>query len=224
MICMMLMIFMLTNAVFSQNGNPPLPPDGKDFDIKVFLQGLYTGSGQMRQVHEEKAGGTIEPRWTAPIAEKLTVEIHTPGNYGQPSHVWARTEVILRQNGWIRVNLPETGSYYITIRTRNHLETVSAAPIDFSNPLREYNFTTGAAQAYGSNQIDLGGGVFGIYAGDVNQDGDIDINDSGPMILAVRSGQQGYVLNDITGDGYVDINDSGIIINNVRSGISAQTP
>lgn len=219
------MALLLTQAAFPQGGDPPPPPDGKDFYIRVFLQGLYIGDEVMRQVHEERpAPEGIVPRWMAPIAEKLTVEIHTPGNYGQSGHVWARNQVNLNQDGWITVNLPETGSYYLTIRTRNHLETVSANAINFTNPTRVYDFTTAASQAYGDNQVDLGGGVFGIYAGDVDQDGILTGADLVSTTDQIRLTAVGYLVEDVDGDGIMTGADLALITDNVRLTITAQTP
>jgi hypothetical protein len=218
-----ILLGLMVSNIALADGPPPPPGGGNSFTIRVFLQGFYIGGGEMRQAHELKGDNSIAPRWDSPIAERITVELHTPGQYGQVGSTYAINNVILLEDGYIIVDLPTTGQYYLTIRTRNHLETVSAVPVDLSTT-SSYNFTTSASQAFNNNQAHLGGGVYGIYAGDVNQDGIININDSGPTINSVRSVDVGYVLYDITGDGYVNINDLGPIINNVRAVITAQTP
>lgn len=60
---------------------------------------------------------------------------------------------------------------------RNHIETWSAAPISFTGDTVICNFTASFSSAYGDNQIEVAPGIFAIYAGDVNQDGLVDVSD-----------------------------------------------
>ncbi len=213
----------LKATIAYSQGTPPLPPMGNNnFTIRVFLEGFYTGDSEMRQAHEFIDPAVI-PRWISPISEKITVEIHEQGYYGVPGHIFAVPNVNLTQDGYAMVGLPSTGTYYLTIRTRNHLETVSSQAINLATT-SSWDFTTAASQAYGNNMVDLGAGVFGIYAGDVNQDGFIDINDAGPIDVDIILYTKGYVTNEINGDGYVDINDIGVVSTNITNGVSKATP
>ncbi len=94
------------------------------------------------------------------------------------------------------------GNYYIVIRHRNHLETWSASPQFFSTgtPVN-YDFTTAATQAYGSN-MKLVGSVWVLIAGDINQDGFVDPSDYDAFIT--QFGTDGYVGADLNGDNYAD--------------------
>ena len=224
-IIMLILGLLLANTAHADTGPPPPPPGHglTPFQIKVFLQGFYQGNGLMQRAMDHD-GTDVFYRFADPIAERITIELHTPGQYGEKGFTFAITDVNLLNNGWAVADLPSEGTYFITIKTRNHLETVSSEPIDFALSPREYNFTDAAGKAFGSNQMQLEPGVFGIYAGDIDQDGSIDINDSGPSIISVRSGDLGYIVTDITGSGSVDINDSGPVIINVRAGIQKQTP
>ncbi len=214
----------LVKTAYADTGPPPPPEHGlTPFQIRVFLQGFYQGD-QLMQRAMDYDGTNLFYRFADPIAERITVELHTPGQYGEENFTYAIPNVSLLNDGWASVDLPSEGTYYITIKTRNHLETVSSIPIDFSLTPREYDFTDAAGKAFDSNQLQLEPGVFGIYAGDINQDGSIDIDDSGPSIISVRSGDMGYIVTDITGSGSVDIDDSGPIIINVRAGVQKQTP
>jgi hypothetical protein len=159
-------------------------------------------------------------RFPATIADRITIELHEPGNYGTPV---ATTTANLLQDGTAVAYLPETGSYYLTIKHRNHLETVSAATIDFATATN-YNFTTAASQAYGDNMLELEAGVFGIYGGDVNQD---DILSGADLVAAtadVRGVVTGYVVTDVNGDGVLSGADLVKITGNVRTVVVAQTP
>ncbi|MBE0663453.1 MAG: hypothetical protein IH597_13415 [Bacteroidales bacterium] len=219
---LLLVCMLLSGNILAQY--PPPPPGGvNSFTIKLFLQGFYIGNETMRQVHEVKDGGLIAPRWDSPIAERFTLELHTPGQYGQIGSTYEVAGINLLENGTAVVNLPNEGVYYLTIRTRNHLETVSAVAVDLSNT-NSYDFTTTASQAYGSNQVQLESGVFGIYAGDVNQDGVVDGSDAALIYNQLRIAAIGYISTDIDGNGVVDGSDNSIAYNNLRVAVSKIVP
>ena len=61
------------------------------------------------------------------------------------------------------------GDYSVVVRHRNHLGVKSATTVSMSpGTTASYDFTTGAAQAVGSQQYELEAGVFGTYAGNAN--------------------------------------------------------
>jgi hypothetical protein len=109
-------------------------------------------------------------------------------------------------------NRVTTGSYYIVVNHRNHLETWSATPQAFvgGTPL-SYDFTTAATKAYGSN-MKQAGSVWVLYGGDANRDGSIDASDISVFIL--QFGNLGYYGADFNGDGSVDATDIIIILQN----------
>lgn len=78
--------------------------------------------------------------------------------------------------------------------------------------------------ALGDNQIEVEPGVFAIYTGDVNQDGNIDISDSPIVEAGISNGDFGYLVADLNGDGNVDISDMPILETNIALGIFAVTP
>jgi hypothetical protein len=81
-----------------------------------------------------------------------------------------------------------------------------------------------AEKAYGDNMKEVDSGELVIFAGDVNQDGYIDINDAGPVSTGILQGLQGYLVIDVNGDGYIDINDAGMLNANILEGIEKITP
>jgi hypothetical protein len=123
----------------------------------------------------------------------------------------------------VPVSLNYSGSYYLTVKNRNSIETVSAAPIAFSSPSINYDFSTAAAQAYGSNMKNVGG-VFVIYSGDVNQDGLIDLTDMTIIDNLSAAASSGYLPEDVNGDGLIDISDMIIVDNNSSQAIGIITP
>lgn len=197
---------------------------GIEAEVKVFLEGLYnTGTGEMNKAKDHDGNAPFD-MFPDDIADQITIELHEAGNYGSP--VETITEVNLLQDGTAGFAIPTglAGSYYITIKHRNHLETVSANPVDFTTLQIAYDFTTAAAQAYGSNQKSLSGGVYGIYGGDVNGDGVLTGADLVAANANVRAGSAGYMATDTNGDGVMTGADLVLINGNVRAGIASQTP
>ena len=76
-------------------------------------------------------------------------------------------------------NVVNKTGYYIQISHRNSIETWSKNVQSFSGGNLNYNFSSATTQAFGNNmkQIDTLPLRFGIYSGDQNQDGIVDLND-----------------------------------------------
>lgn len=89
-----------------------------------------------------------------------------------------------------------------------------------------YNFTDSTTKAYGSNQIliDTAPIKYGIYNGDVNQDGTIDASDLSEVDNAASESLSGYVISDVTGDNFVDAGDLSKVENNAAISVSAVLP
>jgi hypothetical protein len=95
-------------------------------------------------------------------------------------------------------------SYYIVIKHRNSLETWSSNPVIFGSS-SSYNFSTSSSQAFGDNMVDMGSGVYGIFTGDINQDGEVNSVDYTDLDPDQLSGVAfGYRLTDLNGDGEVN--------------------
>jgi uncharacterized protein (TIGR02145 family) len=113
--------------------------------------------------------------------------------------------------------------YYIVLKSRNTIETWSATPIPFISGSLNYNFTSAATQAYGSNQKSWGS-LYCIYSGDVNQDGLVDLSD----LIAIDNDNMNYVsgnvVTDVNGDGLVDLSDLVLVDNNNMNYISEVAP
>jgi hypothetical protein len=119
------------------------------------------------------------------------------------------------------------GNYYVVVRHRNHLAVMSAIAVTINSNPPLYNFSTGLGQYYGGDANDFGNGVFGMYAGDVNGNGQIKYNGGGndrSFILTALGGNQlgviyGYYKEDINLDGQVkyngSLNDRSIILVNL---------
>jgi hypothetical protein len=98
------------------------------------------------------------------------------------------------------------GPYYVVVRHRNHLSVMSATvtPLGASSST-QFDFTTGTGQYFGGSAKDLGGGKFGMFAG--NNDGDnvvtvLDYNAVGAGIFTF-----GYMLADHDMEGLITVLD-----------------
>ncbi|MBK9334387.1 MAG: hypothetical protein IPM96_18760 [Ignavibacteria bacterium] len=123
-------------------------------------------------------------------------------------------------------NATNERNYYIQIKHRNSLETWSKLPQQFIPTLLNYDFTTSHTKAYGNNMIlvDESPVKFGIYSGDVNQDGIIDIVDGSLIDNDAFNFASGYVSTDLNGDEIIDVADAVYTDNNSFNFIGKVTP
>ena len=195
-----------TNATYTQEGNTitfefnfsgqryramtNYEPASVFVEVKLFLQGAYTGAGVMSTGLNAELS-TTQPYNTA------------PWNYGGPEHVtsippdavdWVLMELrtgtaantavatqaaLLMKDGTVSATFPDVapGDYYIVIRHRNHLDIMTATPVSLTaasasakTMMLDYDFTTAPSRAYGGVLKDLGDGTYGLYGGDANAD------------------------------------------------------
>ena len=123
-------------------------------------------------------------------------------------------------------NVTDSVNYFITVKHRNSIETWSSESHKFINATMNYNFSRAITQAYGNNmiQIDTSPVLFGIYGGDVNQDGLVNSSD---ILQTYNDGNEfvsGYVVTDINGDNLTDLNDVLSTYNNSAKFVSMIRP
>jgi len=110
------------------------------------------------------------------------------------------------------------------VKHRNSVETVSANPVSFSGLNANYNFIENSGQAYNNNLKMLSPGIYGIYAGNVNADGQVDNLDINLIQSSASTFSLGYLLTDVNGDGVVDALDLIMTDNNAANFIMVRTP
>ncbi|HMS65789.1 MAG TPA: CHRD domain-containing protein [Ignavibacteria bacterium] len=134
-------------------------------------------------------------------------------------------------NGAFAFNQLYGGSYYLMVRHRNSVETWSESPqaLVMGSTSFNYEFIYDITKAFGDNMIQvytaLDNGIpnyYGIYSGDLDQDGIIDASDLGAVENDALNNVSGYVNTDVTGDDFVDAGDLSIVENNI--GVSPITP
>lgn len=216
----------IANITISVNGLSPqvvtvtqeAPPSLKTLQLTAFLEGLYTGPGAMHPAMDDNG-----VHWGANIADKVTLELHDAGNYN--SVVYAASNADLLTNGTVTVQIPAifSGSYYLSLKQRNGIETVTAQPVSFATSSVSYSFDN-ANKAYGGNLMQTADGGWVIYSGDVNQDGIVDSGDMIDVDNDATAFMTGYTATDVNGDGLVDSGDMIILDNNAAAFVSKVTP
>jgi hypothetical protein len=207
-------------------------PATKTLNLKAYLQGFWNGTG-MNQAQDADIDYNVWNAFTGTTVDTLSVllaDAASPFDYVYQAH-----GVNIGTDGAMTITIPAAfaGSYYIAIQHRSSVETWSFDPVSFGGGVISYDFTTAAAQAFGSNQLDLNGdgSVWGLFGGEVYAaggtlpaDGYIDINDLNAIYNENVNAAFGYMLEDINGDGFVDINDLNMVYNNNVNAIGLNTP
>jgi hypothetical protein len=162
-------------------------------------------------------------QWPVGIADHITVELHDAANYS--SIVWSAEDVPLSTSGAAVIIVPAgySGTYYITIRHRNSLETTTSSAISFAGTTISRSFAT-RTSVYGENLGASGDGYFVIYGADVNQDGIVDTGDMNEVDNGSTAILIGYNLPDANGDGIVDTSDMNIVDNNSTAIVMIRLP
>ena len=118
----------------------------------------------------------------------------------------------------------ENYQYYIALKHRNSIETWSKTNGEFFTGFNlNYNFSSSASNAYGSNMRFVNGSYY-IYSGDINQDGLIDLADYSKVFNDAENFLTGYNISDLNGDGLVDLADILFADNNAFNFIKYNTP
>ncbi|MBK9332674.1 MAG: FG-GAP repeat protein [Ignavibacteria bacterium] len=117
-------------------------------------------------------------------------------------------------------------NYYLHLKHRNSIETWSKTTQIFTSDILNFNFTTALSQAFGDNQklVDISPVSYGIFSGDVNQDGTIDLTDGSEIDNDAFNFNSGYLPTDVNGDDIVDVADAVYADNNGFNFVSKITP
>lgn len=113
---------------------------------------------------------------------------------------------------------------FVVIWHRNHLGIMSANPVTESGGVYSYDFTTGSGQAYGAapGQKEIAPGIWGMFGGDGDADGQVNSNDK-TNVWVIQVGTRGYKSGDMNMDGTVNNPDKNDVwIGNVGS--NSQVP
>ncbi|WP_162127322.1 Ig-like domain-containing protein [Flavobacterium phycosphaerae] len=186
--------------------------------VTANIEGYYDASTHaMRPVLANQGVGSSSTN-----VDEITVELHDASTYD----LVATATAMLQTNGTAVATYSSSpsGSFYVVVKHRNSMETWSANPVTVGATPATYNFTDAASKAYGNNMKMLESGVYGIFSGDVNQDGFIEIQDYAPLDTDSANGAEGYNVTDLNGDGFVEIQDYPFLDDNSASGVELLRP
>lgn len=208
-------------------------------NAKIFLEGIYN-SGEMDTTL--KANGYIP--LTSPYTEDPSTVSSIPLNTvdwvllqlvdkNDDTNVLYSKSLFLRNDGFI---MDENGiiqplinktadDYYIVVKHRNHLSAMSKNVVELNSSSTLYDFTADSAMYYGSNGTkELGDGKWGMWTGDINQDGQVTTSDYTQWYNSARAGDSGYNTCDINLDGQVTTSDYTLWYNCARAGAASTKP
>jgi hypothetical protein len=214
---------------------------GTFFNIKAFLEGPFNGTNMNAYLNAFNLLPLGQPYnappWNYTGTENVTVipnadvvdwvllEIReTTGdvNTATSSTIVAQQAAFILADGSIvgldgsseiLVPMSFTDNIYVVVWHRNHIKVMSANPLTMVGDAYTYDFTDGAAKAFGSFQKEIGAGVYGMYSGDIDNDGEIFSNDVSLLLNDYPS--VGFYLNsDLDLDGEVFSTDVSILLNN----------
>jgi hypothetical protein len=190
----------------------------KNLNLTVFLEGLYNGGGTLR-----KAQNGIGNQFPGTTADQVTLELHSSSSYS--NIIYSMSNFNLSTSGGSAAVIPgiHSGSYYLTIKHRNSVETTTASPVSFSGSSVSYNFDA-PAKAYGGNLLVMLDGRWVIYGGDVNQDAIVDGSDMAFVENDAAAASSGYLFDDCNGDGVIDGSDMATVENNAALAVGSVTP
>ncbi|PSJ71460.1 hypothetical protein C7N43_39200 [Sphingobacteriales bacterium UPWRP_1] len=171
---------------------------------QALLQGAYAGSGTMNNTLRTANLLPLEqpfnrPPWNYAGTESVNDQTDIPvaatdwvllqvRNAANPTQIVAQRAAWLLQNGAIAdldnspdgvefTTLAENTAYYLCLKTRNHLDVMSAAPVTLPNTAT-FNFCLPANVLLGQSQLaNVGGGYYALWAADANADGLITVWD-----------------------------------------------
>lgn len=132
-------------------------------------------------------------------------------------------------SGNFAFNNVASGNYYIVMKHRNSIETWSKTggeSLTQGNAF-SYDFTNSQAMAFGNNMLQVDNfpvNKYGLYSGDTDNDGNIDIADLGNIDNDISNFLTGYVQTDLNGDGTVDLADITFADNNTFNFVGIVRP
>ncbi|MBK8685520.1 MAG: hypothetical protein IPN26_11250 [Bacteroidetes bacterium] len=180
------------------DGCGPRDPYHKQLQAALWLEGYYTSTTHHMAPVMQNQGLNADPG----ISDLIQISLKDSDN----TQTLFETDAYISTQGVLSSDIPYSiqDAVYLQIKHRNSTEIYSAAT-RIEIPM-EYPciFTQAANQVYGSNQVELEPGVFGIFSGDINQDGVVDGLDYNDWETDSNNFAGGYFSTDLNGDGIVD--------------------
>lgn len=201
------------------------------FDLNVFLEGPFNGTTMNYDLDVAGQLPVNQPYNTAPwnyagsenisiapnanITDWILVELRsTDGDASTATsdkRIHRQAALLLADGSIVKTDgsslIEFTGAIlnnlYVLIWHRDHLAVMSATPLAPADGNYVYDFTDALAKAYLDGQKSIGGGKFGMIAGDSDASGTIDNNDK-DVNWDSETGKSGYYKSDLNLDSQVN--------------------
>jgi len=205
-------------------------------NIKVILQGAFNGTNMNTILNTSNYLPKVQPYNSAPwnysgtetvasipnanVVDWVLVELRTgtaSGTVvGKKAGFVLKNGSIVGLDGVSPLTFPtlDMANYYIVVRHRNHLAIMSSSAQPLNSVSTLYDFSTATSKAYGTNPMaSLTGGVFGMWGGDINANGNVRFNGSNndrtSLFSAIgNSVVFGYLNTDVNMNGNARFNGS----------------
>lgn len=195
---------LLEGPFLSNAMNPELSavlPDSQPFDKIPSAQGYYEGDESVEEIPNPD------------IVDWMLVELRdtTLAEFASSETTIAQQAAFLLSDGSIvgldgssKVQFNNRFKYnlFVALYSRNHLAILSADPLIKSEGIYNYDFSTGAGQAFDGGQKEITTGVWGMLTGDIYPDGIVDSDDH--LFWESEAGQSGYLQSDLNLQGQAD--------------------
>lgn len=99
------------------------------------------------------------------------------------------------------------GDYFVVIHHRNHLNIMSSVKLTLSESLSTYDFSSSPVSCFGGDLANLGNGIYGMYSGDGDRNGVVNVLDYGTVGNFLF--KTGYYYGDLDLNGIVNVLDYG---------------
>ena len=214
---------------------------GSMFAINAFLEGPYNGATLNTYLNEQDVLPLTQPYSAEPwfyagtesvdaipnefVVDWVLLEIREStgdASTATADSIVARKAGFLLADGSIvdidgesEILIPTafTDNVYVVVYHRNHIRIMSADALAVVNGVYVYDFTDAATKAYDSQQKEIGSGVFGMYASDIDSDGEVFAGDLALFLNAYPT-FGGYNNSDLDLDGEVFAGDLTFLLLN----------
>lgn len=180
---------------------------GKQLDLVFFLSGAYNGSAMDNDLYTAALIPTTDPYSLGTTVTSVPsnaidwvkVELRSNADHADVDYSFAffvdASGNLLNTDGTTggKITGAVLQNYYIAVTHRNHLGVVSSAVVDLSATSPTYDFTTALSSAWDDASVTTNdamkniSGVFCLWEGDANSDGEVQYEGGNPDRISVLS-------------------------------------
>ena len=209
-------------------------------NAKIFLEGPYNNStglmnDDLRQQNlipnnspynattESVTNGVLSITGSNAIVDWVLLELRSANDHTEILYTRAallqRDGDLVDLDGLSPVSFEDAdeGDYFIAIKHRNHLGTISSTTVSISTSPTTVDFTSDNFSVYGNNsRVELTAGIWGQYSSDVDGSGSVNATDRSATWN--DRNQTGYLDSDCNLDGATNASDRSATWNNRNLG------